>query len=172
MLLAMALFPSNPSRLDPYKNFKFRVKWDGQYVAAIARVSGLIRTTAVVEHREGGDPSSSRKSTGLTQFPPITLERGLTDDPAFENWANLVWKLGAAGGSESALNEFRKDISIELYNEAGQLVRAYRVFRCWPSEYCALPDLDANGNAVAIEHLRLENEGWERDTSVVAPPQT
>jgi phage tail-like protein len=169
MLLRMALFPTNPSRLDPYKNFKFRVKWDGQYVAAISRVTGLVRTTEVVEHREGGDPSTSRKSTGLTQFEPIVLERGLTDDPAFENWANLVWKLGAPLGAEESLKEFRKDIYIELYNEAGQLVRAYKVYRCWPSEYGALPVLDANGSAVAIEHIKLANEGWERDASVVPP---
>lgn len=172
MLLRMAEFPTNPSRLDPYKNFKFRVKGDGQYIAAISRVTGLVRTTDVVEHREGGDPSTSRKSTGLTQFAPLTLERGLTDDPAFENWADLVWKLGAGTGAESSLNEFRKDIFVELYNEAGQLVRVYRVFRCWPSEYGALPVLDANANAVAIEYIKLENEGWERDTSVVPPAQT
>jgi phage tail-like protein len=124
-----------------------------------------------VEHREGGDPSTSRKAPGRTQFDAITLERGLTDDAAFEDWANLVWKLGASLGSEVALNEFRKDIFVELYNEAGQLVRAYKVFRCWPSQYRALPDLDANANAIAIEHIKLENEGWERDTSVFPPVQ-
>ncbi len=165
----MAEFTTNPTRFDPYKNFKFRVKWDGAYIPAISRVTGLIRVTEVVEHREGGDPSTSRKSTGLTQFEPITLERGLTEDTAFEDWANLVWRLGAGLGSESSLKEFRKDIYIELLNEAGQLVRAYKVYRCWPSKYEALPDLDANSNAVAIEHIKLENEGWERDTSVTEP---
>jgi phage tail-like protein len=169
MLRRMAEFTVNPMRQDPYKNFKFRVKWDGTYIPAISRVTGLIRTTEVVEHREGGDPSTSRKSTGLTQFEPITLERGLTNDTAFEDWANLVWQLGAGLGSEVSLADFRKDIYIELYNEAGQLVRAYKVYRCWPSEYRALPDLDANANAVAIEHIKLENEGWERDTSVTEP---
>jgi len=167
----MTEFPNNPTRFDPYKSFNFRVKWDGAYIPAITRVSGLLRRTQVVMNREGGDPSSSRKSTGITQFEPITLERGLTDDPSFENWANLVWQYGAALGSEMSLNEFRKDIYIELYNEAGQLVKAYKVFRCWPSEYRALPELDANGNAIAIEHIKLENEGWERDTSVVEPVQ-
>ena len=170
MLPRMAEFPTNPARFDPYKNFNFRVKWDGQYVPAITRVSGLLRTTGVVENREGGDLSTSRKSAGLTQFAPIILERGLTDDPAFENWANLVWQFGA--GSESSLNEFRKDIYVELYNEAGQLVRAYKVFRCWPSEYQALSQLDANVAAVLVESLTLQNEGWERDTSVVPPAQT
>ena len=171
MLPRMAEFPTNPTRLDPYKNFKFRVKWDGKYIAAISRITGLIRSTEVVEHREGGDPSTTRKSTGLTQFGPITLERGLTDDSAFEDWANLVWKFGAGLGSEVSLKEFRKDIYIEFYNEAGQVVRAYKIYRCWPSEYQALPDLDANANAVAIEHIKLENEGWERDTSVIPPAQ-
>ena len=167
----MAEFPVNPKRLDPYKNFKFRVKWDGRYVAGVSKVSALHRSTEVIESREGGDPSTSHKSPGRTQYDSITLERGLTKDPAFEDWANLVWKLGAGLGSEVQLNEFRKDIRIELYNEAGQLVRAYLVHRCWPTVYQALPMLEANANAVAIETLVLANEGWERDTTVVEPVQ-
>lgn len=171
MLRRMPEFPVNPTRFEPYKNFKFRVKWDGKYVPAISHISGLLRTTDVVIHREGGDPSTSRKSTGLTDFAPIVLERGLTEDHAFEDWSNLVWKLGAALGAEVGLNEFRKDVYIELYNEAGQLVRAYKVYRCWPSSYQALPELDANGHSVAVERITLENEGWERDTTVVEPKQ-
>jgi phage tail-like protein len=169
MLPRMAEFPVNPTRYDPYKSFNFRVKWDGKYVAGVSKVTGLKRTTEVVAHREGGDPSTSRKSPGLTEFEPVTLERGLTQDRVFEEWANLVWQLGAALGAEVALKEFRKDIRIELYNEAGQLVYAYNVLRCWPSEYEALPDLSSGANAVAIEHIKLENEGWERDTSVTEP---
>jgi len=169
MLPRMAEFTVNPQRFDPYKNFKFRLKWDGRYVAAVSRVSGLVRRTGVVEHREGGDPSTSRKSTGITQFEPITLERGVTQDTAFEDWANQVWQLGAGLGAEVALKEFRKDVTLELYNEAGQLVIAYKIYRCWPSEYQALPSLDANSNAIAIEHIKLENEGWERDASVTEP---
>jgi phage tail-like protein len=168
----MAEFPVNPQRLDPYKNFKFRVKWDGKYVPAISRVTGLIRTTEVIEHRAGGDPSASHKSPGLSGFEAITLERGLTQDTAFEDWANLVWKLGAGLGSESSLNEFRKDIVIELYNEAGQLVHAYNVYRCWPSFFQGLPNLDANGASAAIESITLQNEGWARDPAVEEPPQT
>ena len=165
----MPEFTVNPARVDPYKNYKFRVKWDGRYVAGISRVSALMRTTEVVEHREGGDPSTSHKSPGLTRYEPITLERGITHDTAFEDWANLVWKLGAGLGAEVALKEFRKDIIIEFYNEAGQLVLAYRVYRCWVSEYQALPQLDADANAVAIQQIKLENEGWERDTNVPEP---
>jgi phage tail-like protein len=165
----MPEFAVNPARVDPYKNYKFRVKWDGRYVAGISRVSALVRSTEVVEHREGGDPSTSHKSPGLTRYEPITLERGVTHDTAFEDWANLVWKLGAGLGAEVALKEFRKDIIIEFYNEAGQLVLAYKVYRCWVSEYQALPQLDADANAVAIQHIKLENEGWERDTTVPEP---
>jgi phage tail-like protein len=165
----MAEFTVNPSRHDPYKNFKFRVKWDGQYVAGVSKISALRRTTEVVEHREGGDPSMWRKSPGRTQFDPITLERGVTHDLAFEQWANKVWMFGAAPGGEVALKDFRKDIIIDMFNEAGQLVLSYKVFRCWVSEYQALPELDANANAVAIQHIKLENEGWERDTAVVEP---
>ena len=167
----MAQFTVNPTRFDPYKDFKFRVKWDGQYVAGISKVSALKRTTEVIEHREGGDQSSSRKSPGQTKFEPITLERGVTHDLEFEQWANKVWNFGAGLGSEASLKDFRKDITIELYNEAGQLVIAYKVFRCWASEFQALPDLDADANAVAIQHIKLENEGWERDTSVAEPAE-
>ena len=167
----IAQFTVNPTRFDPYKDFKFRVKWDGHYVAGISKVSALRRTTEVIEHREGGDPSSSRKSPGQTKFEPITLERGVTHDLEFEQWANKVWNFGAGLGSEVSLKDFRKDITIELYNEAGQLVIAYKVFRCWVSEFQALPDLDADANAVAIQHIKLENEGWERDTSVAEPAE-
>jgi phage tail-like protein len=167
----MPEFSVNPTRHDPYKDFKFRVKWDGQYVAGISKMSALKRTTEVVEHREGGDPSSNRKSPGRSKFDAVTLERGVTHDAAFEDWANKVWKLGAALGSESALADFRKDIVIDFFNEAGQRVLSYKIFRCWVSEYQALPDLDANANAVAIESIKLENEGWERDDSVVEPQE-
>jgi phage tail-like protein len=167
----MAQFSVNATRFDPYKNFKFRVRWDGRYVAGISKVSGLKRTTEVVEHRDGGDPSTSRKSPGRTKYEAITLERGVTHDPAFEQWANKVWNFGSALGKEVSLKDFRKDLIVELYNEAGQKVIAYKVFRAWVSEYQALPDLDANANAVAIQHLKLENEGWERDYDVVEPSE-
>ncbi len=167
----MAQFTVNARRFDPYKNYKFRVKWDGRFVAGISKVSALKRTTEVVKHRDGGDPSSSRKSPGRTEFEAITLERGVTHDKAFEQWANKVWNFGTLLGSESALKDFRKDIVIEVYNEAGQLALAYKVFRCWVSEFQALPDLDANANAVAIQHLKLENEGWLRDIEVAEPAE-
>jgi phage tail-like protein len=167
----MAQFSVNPERFDPYKNFKFRVKWDGRYVAGVSKVSALKRTTEIVEHREGGDPSMSRKSPGRSKYEPITLERGVTHDLEFERWANKVWNFGSGLGSEVSLKDFRKNVIIELYNEAGQLVIAYKVFRAWVSEYQALPDLDANANAVAIQTLKLENEGWERDLDVVEPSE-
>jgi phage tail-like protein len=167
----MAQFSVNAQRFDPYKNFKFRVKWDGRYVAGVSKLSSLKRTTEVVKYREGGDPSSSRKMPGRTEFEAITLERGVTHDTEFEKWANKVWNFGSGLGSEVSLKDFRKDIIIELYNEAGQLAIAYKVFRCWVSEFQSLPDLDANANAVAIAHLKLENEGWERDTAVTEPSE-
>ena len=164
-------FSKNPSRFDPYKNFKFRVKWDGRYVAGVSKVSALRRTTDVVEHREGGDPSTVHKSPGQTKFEAVTLERGVTHDLEFEQWANKVWHYGAGLGSEVSLKDFRKDITIEMFNEAGQLVVSYFVYRCWVSEYQALPELDAGGNAVAIQSLKLENEGWERDNEVTEPTE-
>jgi phage tail-like protein len=167
----MAQFSVNALRFDPYKNFKFRVKWDGRYVAGVSKVGMLKRTTEVVKHREGGDPSSSRKSPGRTEYEAITIERGVTHDTEFEKWANKVWHYGAGLGAETSLKDFRKDVILEVYNEAGQLALAYQVFRCWVSEFQSLPDLDANANAVAIQHLKLENEGWIRDQSATEPTE-
>jgi len=167
----VAQFNVNPNRFDPYKNFKFRVRWDGRYVAGVSKVSALKRSTELVEHREGGNPSTTNKSPGRTKYEAVTLERGVTHDTEFEKWANKVWNFGSGLGSETSLRDFRKDIAIEVYNEAGQKVLAYNVFRCWVSEYQALPDLDANANAVAIQTLKLENEGWERDYDVTEPAE-
>ncbi len=167
----MAQFTVNAMRFDPYKNFKFRVKWDQHYVAGISKVSALKRTTEVVKHRDGGDLSSSRKSPGRTEYEAITLERGVTHDTDFEQWASKVWVYGAGLGAQMALQDFRKDLIIEVYNEAGQLSIAYTVFRCWVSEYQAMPDLDATANAIAIQHLKLENEGWIRDVGVSEPTE-
>jgi len=167
----MAQFSVNAQRFDPYKNFKFRVKWDGKYVAGISKCSALKRTTEVVKHREGGDPSSSRKSPGRTEYEAITLERGVTHDKEFEQWANKVWNFGSGLGAEVSLQSFRKDIILEVYNEAGQLAIAYKIYRCWASEFQSLADLDANANVVLIQHLKLENEGWERDIEVPEPTE-
>ncbi len=169
----MPQFTVNPTRFDPYKNFKFRVKWDGRYVAGVSKISSLRRTTEVFEHREGGDPSTVRRSPGRTKFEAITLERGMTHDTEFEEWAGKVWRLGAGLGSEVSLADFRKDIIIDIFNEAGQKVLSYKIYRCWVSEYAvAIPELDANANAATmIELIKLENEGWERDTDVTEPKE-
>ncbi len=167
----MSSFIVNARRFDPYKNFKFRVKWEGRYVAGISKVSALKRTTEVVKHRDGGDPSTSRKSPGRTEYEAISLERGVTHDLEFERWARKVWQLRAGDGAEISLQDFRKDLIIEVYNEAGQLAVAYRVYSCWISEYQATADLDANANAVLLTHIKLENEGWERDDRVREPPE-
>ena len=163
----MAQFTVNANRFDPYKSFMFRVKWDGEYVAGLSKMSALRRTTDPVTHREGGDPSHERKSPGTTKFDAVTLERGRTHDPAFEAWANLIHSLD----SPISLASFRKDIVVDVYNEANQKVLSYKLFRCWVSEYTALPALDAGSAAVAIESIKLELEGWERDEAVVEPTE-
>jgi phage tail-like protein len=167
----MVQFSVNAQRFDPYKNFKFRVKWDGHYVAGVSKVGMLKRTTEVVDHREGGDPSTVRRSPGQTKYEPIALERGVTHDKDFEQWANKVWNYGSGLGAEVSLKDFRKDIIIEMMNEAGQVAIAYKVYRCWPSDYQALPELDASGSAIAIQSLTLQNEGWERDYEVTEPEE-
>jgi phage tail-like protein len=166
----MAQFSINMQRFDPYKNFKFRIKWDGKYVAGVSKISALKRSTEPVTHREGGDPSTARVSPSVWKFEPITLERGVTHDPEFEQWANLIYSTD--GDAAISLKNFRKDVLIEFLTEQGVVAKAYKVFRCWVSEYTAIPDLDANAHVVAIEHLVLQNEGWERDVAVTEPTET
>jgi len=167
--MAAPQFTVNAQRFDPYKNFKFRIKWDGKYVAGMSKVSALKRSTEVVTHREGGDPSTARLTPSVWKFEPITLERGVTHDPEFENWANLIYSTD--GDMVISLDHFRKDLILELLNEQGQVAKSYKVYRAWVSEYQALPELDANAHAVAIEHIVLQNEGWERDLVVPEPKQ-
>jgi phage tail-like protein len=156
----------NPHRTDPYKNFKFRVTWDGAVIPGISKVSTLRRSTEAVVHREGGEPSTFRVSPGLTKYAPITLKRGITADTAFEDWANQVSRVGGTPGGNVVLAGFRKDVSIEIVGEAGKVALRYLVYRCWVSEYAALPDLEDDGTVVLIESITLEHEGWMRDTTV------
>ena len=169
----MAQFTVNPVRFDPYKNFKFRVFFQGSSapVAGVSKVSALKRTTEVIKHRDGGDPSTTRKTPGRTEYDAITLERGVTHDVEFERWANKVWNYGSAPGPEVSLKDFRRNLIIEMLNEAGQVALRYIVFNCWVSEYQATPDLDANANAVALQHIKLENEGWVRDLEQAEPSE-
>jgi phage tail-like protein len=163
-------FKVNVHRHDPYRNFKFRVKWDGQYVAGLNKCSALKKTTESTEWREGGDPSTVHKLPGKTKYDPITLEAGITHDTTFEEWANKVnnFRRGDPGMS---LKDFRKNITIDVFNEQGSKALSYNVYECWVSEYQALPALDAGANAVAIQTIKIENEGWERDTSVTEPTE-
>jgi phage tail-like protein len=166
----MPQFEVNAHRVDPYKNFKFTVVADGIIVAGVSKVSALKRTTEVVSHRHGGDLSTPRHQPGASKFEPITLERGITFAKEFQDWANLVYSPEGDGGV--SLRNFRKDIIINLHNLQGVVVRSYKVFRCWVSEFVALPELDANANAVAFEHIVLQNEGFERDAAVVEVLET
>lgn len=165
----MAKFTVNPQRYDPYRNFKFKIKVDNVYVAGLSKCGALKKTTEMVEWREGGDPSSTHKLPGKTKYDAVTLTSGVTHDLTFESWANLVNNF--AGDAAMSLKNFRKDIIIDVFNEAGQKAISYKVFRCWVSEYQALPELDASANAVMISTIKLENEGWERDTSVTEPTE-
>lgn len=165
----MAKFTVNPQRVDPYRNFKFRIKIDNNYVAGLNKCSALKKTTEMTEWYESGDPSTPHKLPGKTKYDPITLSAGVTHDTTFEDWANLVNNF--LGDASMSLKNFRKNIVIDVFNEEGQKALSYQVFRCWVSEYQALPELDAAGNAVMIESIKLENEGWQRDTSVTEPTE-
>lgn len=162
-------FTVNTARIDPYKNFKFRVKWDNQVVAGVSKVGALKRTTEVVTHRGGAD-FPDRHSPGKSKYDPIMLERGITFATEFMAWANLVYS--TEGDGAVSLAGFRKDITIEMLNLQGTVVKRYNVFRCWVSEYTALPELDANANAIALESITIQNEGWELDEAVVEVAET
>ena len=166
----MAQFSVNAQRFDPYKNFKFRVKWDGRYVAGVSKVSALKRTTEVVKHRSGGENSIDHKSPGRTSYEAITVERGITHDPEFESWANRVhtW----AGDPAMDLAGYKKELTLEVQNEKGQVAKRYFLHACWISDFTAVPDLDANANAVAIESMKIELEGWERDSDTTEPDES
>jgi phage tail-like protein len=162
-------FVVNAHRIDPYKNFKFRVLWDGRVVLGVSKVGALKRTTEVVKHRDGGDNSSDHKSPGRTTYEAITMERGITHDLEFEKWANLVHQF--AGDPAMDLVNFKKELTLEVLNERGQVAKRYFLHRCWVSEFTAVPDLDANANAVAIESIKIEMEGWERDPETKEPDE-
>ena len=167
----MAKFSVNTHRFDPYRNFKFRIKWDNQYVAGLSKCGALKKTTEVVPWKEAGDNSIERKLPGPTSYEAITLEAGVTHDTAFEEWANLVNNF--QGDAAMSLLNFRKDVvTIDVFNLQDVKVLSYNVFRCWVSEYQALPELDATGNSVMIQTIKLENEGWERDPSVTEPTES
>lgn len=166
----MAKFTVNPQRFDPYRNFKFRIKIDNVYVAGLAKCSALKKTTEMVEWREAGDPSTTHKLPGKTRYDAITLTTGVSHDTTLEDWASLVNNF--QGDAAMSLKNFRKNIVIDVFNEADQKVLSYFVYRCWVSEFQSLPDLDASANAVMIQTIKLENEGWERDKSVVEPTET
>jgi phage tail-like protein len=167
----MASTSTDTHPVTPFLTYNFLVKWDNQYVAAVTRVSGLTKKTEVVSFRAGGQPQTTFKIPGQTDYEPIVLERGITTDPAFEQWANKMWYYPntAALGQQVSLADFRKNIQLELYNQAGQLVVRYNLYYCWPSQFTALPELASDANAVALASLTLEHEGWDRDTSVTAP---
>jgi phage tail-like protein len=167
----MAGFFVNAQRYNPYANYRFRLKWDGKYVAGISKVSALKRTTEVIEHRSGGDPSTTYKGPGHQKFEPITLERGVTHDTDFEAWASMVWRINNPLGAQVALAGFRKNLLLELHNEAGQVALVYKIYRAWVSEYVAMPELDASANAVAIQSIVLQHEGFERDVDVPEPSE-
>lgn len=169
--MAAPMFPVNTHRYDPYRTFKFQVIIDGRPVAGLKKMGALKKTTEAVKWRSAGDPSHERVMPGGTKYEPVSLEQGLTHDPVFENWANLVNNI--QGDAAMSLKNYRKDIVINVLNLQGQVAISYKLHRAWVSEYQALPDLDAgNMNAVGIQHITLQHEGWERDTGVQEPTES
>lgn len=169
--MAAPMFSVNAHRYDPYRTFKFQILIDGQPVAGLRKMTALKKKTEEVAWRVAGDPSHERKLPGGTSYDPVTLEQGLTHDPVFEQWANLVNNID--GDSAMSLKNFRKDIVINVLNLQGQVAISYKLFRAWVSEYQALPDFDAGTkNSVGIQTIALQHEGWQRDESVAEPAET
>ena len=169
--MAAPMFSVNTQRHDPYRTFKFQVLIDGQVVAGLKKMGALKKKTEAVKWRGAGDPSHERVLPGGSSYEPITLEQGLTHDPVFENWANLVNNIAGDGGM--SLKNFRKDVVVNLLNLQGQVAISYNVFRAWVSDFQSMPDLDAGSmNAVGIQSITLQHEGWERDTSVAEPAES
>jgi phage tail-like protein len=163
------------TRVDPLKNFRFKVRYSDSLTpfAGVSKLTGMKKTTEAIKHRSGGDPTTSTKLPGKTEFDPVVLERGVAVNALeFEQWANKVWSFAnAASGRETSLKDFRRDIVIDVYDETGQKAVSYHLFNCWVSEYQPISDLDANANAVLIQHIRLENEGWVRDVDLPPPAE-
>jgi phage tail-like protein len=164
-------FSVNTSRYDPYKAYRFLVYFglSTTPVAGVSKVGGLKRSSDAIDYKEGGN-AIILKGLGRTKYDPITLERGVTHDTDFQDWADAAQVLDK-GAPNTSLKNLRREIQIVLLNEAGQAVHRYIVHRCWVSEFQALPDLDAGGNALALEHIKLENEGWEHDKSLTEPQE-
>ena len=162
-------FVANAHRHDPYKNFKFRVLWDDKTVFGVSKVGALKRTTEVVTHRNGGENSTDHKSPGRTSYDGLTMERGITHDLEFEKWANMVHPY--VGDASMDLVNYKKDLTLEVMNEKGHVALRYFLYDCWVSEFTSVPDLDANANAVAIETIKVELEGWERDPNTKEPKE-
>lgn len=162
-------FPKNAHRIDPYKNFKFRVLWNKKTVAGVSKVSPLKRTTEVVKYRDGGDNSHDHKTPGRTSFDAITIERGITHDVEFEKWANSIHSW--SGDAKMDLVGFKRELTLEILNEKGHVAIRYFLHGCWVSEFTAVPELNANANAIAIESMKIELEGWERDTDLTEPDE-
>ncbi|SRR5258705_12537985 len=163
-------FVVNANRVDPYKSFKFRVKWDGKVVLGVSKVSALKRTTEVVKHRDGGDNSTDHKSPGRTTYDAVTMERGLTHDREFEAWARKVHD--SKGDTLMDLANYKKELILEMMNEKGHVVFRYFLHACWVSDFTALPELNSNANALAIESLKIELEGWDRDEDTKEPKES
>jgi phage tail-like protein len=169
--MAAPLFSVNAHRADPYRTFKFQVLIDGKPVAGLRKMTGLKKTTEVTGWRTAGDPTHERRLPGGTKYEAVTLEQGLTHDPVFESWAGLVNNI--KGDKAMSLKNFRKDIVLNVMNLQGQVVISYKLYRAWVAEYHALPDFDAGTtNVVGIQSIKLEHEGWERDTAVAEPAET
>lgn len=162
-------FPKNAHRIDPYKNFKFRLLWNKKTVAGVSKVSPLKRTTEVVKYRDGGDNSHDHKTPGRTSFDAVTIERGITHDTEFEKWATLVHSW--SGDTKMDLINFKKELTLEIMNEKGHVAIRYFLHGCWVSEFTAVPELNANANAIAIETMKIELEGWERDVALDEPDE-
>lgn len=140
-------------RIDPYRNFRFRVELGDIQIAAFSEATVPDSTTDPVDYREGTDPTHQRKLSGLTKFGNVTLKKGLTDSLDIYKWRKQVEDTGAKGA--------RKDISLILIDEEGNDKARWDIVQAWPTKYDP-SDFSAKGNEVLIETLELVHEGITR----------
>jgi phage tail-like protein len=136
---------------DPFVNFNFRVEIDGITRAAFHEASGFDSTVDVIEHREGGQNTTTYKVPGLTKHGNITLKWGVTDEKSLDEWHQQV----VDGDS------VRKNGSIVVLNRRGEEIARWNFVRAWPTKY-TLPSFNAEGNDIAIQTLELAHEGLKR----------
>jgi phage tail-like protein len=136
-------------RVDPYRNYNFKLEIDGISRAGFRECSGLDATSDPIEYREGNEKVfTPRKLPGQTKYSNISLKYGITDDHSLWDWR----KKTIDGKTE------RKNGSIVLMNEDGEEKIRWNFVNGWASKWTGI-SFNATANEVGIETLEIAHEG-------------